>query len=492
MSETQSETLNQTQLKTDTTPSETAHRLFHKHKKRILKATYLYSNLNYSKLLSDEILRHDRDERIDEKIFLKNKTLTRQTLNQLFKITLKNPIERYLILKQPLTAERLMADITHYGDLFFKDSYFSFARIRDDLKEIVFSLTEKETLLKQLSILKIENQKKYTDMVLTGVLNYVIESRNGNDSSQLRTVFLAGLFHDIGFLVMDPKYHDRSTVNFTIHDLKNIKSHTEMGYHLLKPHVNDGVANAAMNHHIGEDNSGYPRKVFSPPDRTANLTGFSSAFIACLRKHHLKNALKIQDIYSRDQSYFGEPLIPFYNREFYDILESLNLQYNKDGESVDLQFNRKYSVVLHNFLIYIFDLCHELGKIDHLLLNYTWNSSHRLDLQNDIDDVFDHINRLNIIMKSCGKSPGLRQIMKDNRLASRILGDVEIISLELHRNNHFLQGMFSFLNTKSDDFAFETSVFKKAVEFSNNIKRNISDHLEKEVSVFRMLSSITC
>ena len=93
-------------------------------------------------------------------------------------------------------------------------------------------------------------------------------------------------------------------------------------------------------------------------------------------------------------------------------------------------------------------------------------------------------------MKSCGKSPGLRQIMKDNTLASKILGDIEIISMELHRNNQFLHGLFSFLNTKSNDHTFESSVYKKSLEFSDNIRRNISDQLEKEVSVFHMLSSI--
>lgn len=491
MPEKKSKTQPEPQIDTDDTPSEIAQRLFYKHKVRMLKATYLYSNLNYSKLLSEEILRHDRDAAIDEKVFLKNKTLTRETLSQLLKIKLKHPIENYLILKRPLTATGLAADVVRFGKIFYKDSKISFSKINTDLESIILPLDEKDSLLKHLSILKIENQKKYKDMVLTGILNYVIEAQATQDRQRLENCFLAGLFHDIGFLYLDPKYQDRSSVNFSIHDLKNIQSHTETGYHLLKPHFNKEIVSAAMNHHIGEDKSGYPRKLYSQPDRISKLTGFTSAFIACLRKHCLKNALKIQDIYSREKSYFGEGLTPFFKREFYEKLKGLNIQYNKEGQSVDIQFNRRYSVVLHNFLVYIFDLCHELKKIDTLLLNYTWKRSHRLELQNDIDDVFDHINKLNIIMKSCGKSPGLRQIMKNNQMASKILGDIEIISMELHRNNHFLYGLFSYLNTKSNDFSFESSVFKKAIEFTNNIKRNISDQLEKEVSVFNMLSSIS-
>jgi HD-GYP domain-containing protein (c-di-GMP phosphodiesterase class II) len=479
------------QIQSNSELSQTIERLFQRHKNRLLKASYLYSSLNYSKLVSEEIMRHERDENVDEKVFLKNKTLTRETLSQLFRIQLRNPIERYLKLKRPLTAEGLSADVNRYGKTLFSQSKVRFLKIKDRLEKMVLPLNGKTLLLNQLAILKTENQKKYKDMLMTGLLNYAIESRFTTDEHRLEMVFLAGIFHDIGFVVLDPKYHDLSSTDFTIHDLKKIQSHTEVGYHVLKAHLKNEIANAAMNHHIGEDNSGYPRKVFSQPDRISKLTGFTSAFIACLRKHSLKNALKIQDIYSRDKSYFGEALTPFFKREFYDTLIDLDLQYNKTGQNIDIKFNRKYSVVLHNFLVYIFDLCHELKKIDQLLLNYTWKKSHRLELQGDIDDVFDHINKLNIIMKSCGKSPGLRQIMQNNTLASQILGDIEIISMELHRNNEFLSGLFSFLNTKSADFSFENSVYKKSLEFSDNIKRNISDQLEKEVSVFNMLSSIS-
>lgn len=478
-------------VQTDDSQSEIVDRRFNQHKMRLLRATYLYSNLNYSKLVSEEIMRHDRDENINEKVFLKNKALTRETLSQLFKIKLKQPIERYLELKRPLNEEGLLADITRYGRTFFKGSKVSFSKIQSQIEEFVLPLKKKKTILKHLAILKVENQKKYKDMLVTGLLNYVIESKCSEDTKRLETVFLSGLFHDIGFLFLDPKFNDRSSTNFTINDLKKVQAHTQLGYHVLKSEFGSQIANASMNHHIGEDNSGYPRKIFAPPDRISKLTGFNSAFLACLRKHSLTNALKIQDIYSRDKSYFGEKLVPFFKREFYDILVQLDLQYNKEGENVEIKFNRKYSVVLHNFLVYILDLVHELKKIDQLLLNYSWKKSNRLELQNDIDDVFDHINKLFIIMRSCGKSPGLRVIMKDNIMASKILGDIEIISMELHRNNHFLSGLFSFLNTKSDDFTFENSVFKKSLEFSDNIKRNISDQLEKEVSVFNMLSSIS-
>ncbi|MFH2093707.1 MAG: HD domain-containing phosphohydrolase [Pseudomonadota bacterium] len=475
----------------DFKPSDITDQQFQKHKARLLKATYLYTSLNYSKLITDEILQHERDKAIDEKVFLKNKTLTRETLSQIFKIKLKHPIESYLVLKKPLTPEGLYADSIQFGKVFFNGSKVHVSKIQDIIKKSIFSLNSKPVILTQLAILKTENQKKYKDMLITGLLNYAMESHQTDNQKKLETSFLAGMLHDIGFLYLDPKYHDRKTIQFSIEDLKKIQAHTELGFCLLEPWFDSDIANAAMNHHIGEDNSGYPRQRIIPSSRISKLTGFTSAFLACLRKYSLTNALKIQDIYSRDKSYFGEKLTPFYKRDFYESLKNLDLQYNKTGQNVDIEFNRKYSVILHNFLVYIFDLGNELKKIDSLLLSYASKFSHRLELQNDIDDVFDHIKKLKIIIESCGKSPGLRHIMKDNLLASKILGDVEIISMELHRNNQFLQGLFSYLNTKSGDKLFESSVYKKAVEYSGNIKRNISDHLEKEVSVFNFLSSVS-
>ena len=38
---------------------------------------------------------------------------------------------------------------------------------------------------------------------------------------------------------------------------------------------------------------------------------------------------------------------------------------------------------------------------------------------------------------------------------------------------------------------FESTVFKKATEFSNNIKRNISTQVEKEVNIFNLLNAIS-
>jgi len=81
-------------------------------------------------------------------------------------------------------------------------------------------------------------------------------------------------------------------------------------------------------------------------------------------------------------------------------------------------------VILHNFLVYIYDLGQELKKVDILLLKYTSDkAAPRLELQDDIDDVFDHIRKLGMIISSCGKSPGIRHIMNDKILASSILGD---------------------------------------------------------------------
>ncbi|NOX34116.1 MAG: hypothetical protein GXP56_10335 [Deltaproteobacteria bacterium] len=479
-------------LISDVEESDQIIRQYQKHKRWLLKATYHYSSLNYSKLVSKEILRHDRDKSIDEKAFLKNKTLTKKTLSQIIKINLKNPIESYLVLNKPLTAEDLILDINMVGETFFKGSLVDFSGIKCAFKRFLYSLRQERVILNQLAVLKMQNPRKYMDMLRTGILNYVIESRLTDKKNDIENCFIAGILHDIGFLYLDPKYHDMAPGRFSINDLKNIQIHTQLGFHLLKPWFHEDILNAAMNHHIGEDNSGYPRRVVIKPNRISKLTGFASSFVSCLRKYKLKNALKIQDVYSREKSYLGESLSPLFKRDFYEILETLKIQFNKKGRNIDVQFNRRYSVILHNFLVYIFDLGQELKKIDTLLLNYIRDkASHRLELQNDIDDVFDHIKKLNIIIKSCGKSPGIRRIMKDNLLASSILGDIEIISMELHRNNRFLIGLLNYLNTKIKDFTFETAVLKKALEFSGNIKRNVSSQLEKEINIFNLLNAIS-
>jgi response regulator RpfG family c-di-GMP phosphodiesterase len=463
---------------------------YRKHKIRILKANHHYSKLHYSELLSKEVLTPNQDETIDEADLLKSKFLTRETLNGIIQLNLKQPIEAYLVLRSPLSFEDLATDIERIGQSFFQDSRVNYGSVKPRLKKYAGRLKEEQVVLNQLSLLRAENPSRYTDMIRTGILNVAIESRFTEDDQLLEDCLLAGVLHDIGFLYLDERYNGKGSGKFTINDLKKIQSHSELGYHLLKPWFHDNILNAAINHHVGEDRSGYPRQQSLTPNRLSSLTCFSSAFVSCLRKYQLHKAMKIQEIYSREQSHSGEPLKPFFNRQFYQTLEDLDIRFNQEGGHINLGFCKKYAVLLHNFLVYIHDLGREINKIDQLLLNYIRdNAAHRLDLQNDIDDVFDHIKKLNIIIHSCGTSPGLRSIMTDKFMASKILGDIEIISMELHRNNRFLIGLFSYLNSKIKDPGFEASIFKKALDFSHNIKRNISSHIEKDVSIFDMFKA---
>lgn len=466
--------------------------LYRKHKLRLLKAKYHYSSLNYSKLLSTEILSHEGQQNVDEKKFFKNTTLTRENLAGIINLNLKKPIEAYLVLKKPLTVSEIIKDVEILGEVLFKNSSVDFCKDKGRIKKFLGRMNHQDVVLNQLAILKAESPDKYCDMLRTGILNYVIESRFTNVDFVLEESFLSGVLHDLGFLYLDPRYLDSQSKPFSIKDLKTIQNHTYLGYHILKPWFPENIINAAMTHHIGEDNSGYPRQIGVKPNRIAKLTGFASSFVACLRKHKLEKALKLQEIYSREQSHAGDKLKPVFKREFYQILESLEIQDNTTGNDHQPGYNRKYSVILHNFLVYIYDLGRELAGIDTELLNYIRDkAAHRLDLQDDIDDVFDHIKKLKVIINSSGKSPGLRRIMNDGFLASGILGDIEIISMELHRNNRFFIGLFSYLNSKLKDITFESTVYKKARGFSSNIKRNISDQVEKQISVFDLLNAIS-
>lgn len=467
------------------------HSCYRRHKSWILTSENLYSGFDYPKLLTNEIQRHDLATDINQDLFFRNKILTSEVLSQLIKINLKNPIEAYLELKHPLPVEELLNDIEATGERFLGGSIIDYSKIRCCLKKYVNCLSDKETVLNQLALLKHEDPKKYYDMIMTGILNYAIESQYTDNEKKLKDCFVGGLLHDIGFLYLDARYRKRDLKQFTVVDLKKIQNHAELGYHLLKAEFNDNIINAAINHHIGEDKTGYPRQMAVQPNRLSSLTCFASSFVSCLRKHKLHKAVKIQEIYSRKQSHYGDELAPFFKRDFYNVLENLDLKFNQSGTNVDIEFNRKYSVALHNFLVYIDGLNQNLERIDDMLLDYIKNNAaHRLELQDDVDDIFDHIKRLNIVLKSCGKTPGLRKIMKDDSIASGILSDIEIIFMELHRNNRFLIGLFSYLNSKIKDTVFESTVYKKALIFSKNIQQNISSRMNQGNTIFDLLSTV--
>ena len=130
--------------------------------------------------------------------------------------------------------------------------------IRTQLENVLAHIEEYHVLTFNPKI--VDNQDfLYHKSALTAVTSYQLAQWCSFPKKDWVPMALAGLFHDIGMLRIDPNIVYKSG-NLTASEREEIKNHTKHGYNLLKnvTAINEGVRLAALQHHEKMDGSGYP------------------------------------------------------------------------------------------------------------------------------------------------------------------------------------------------------------------------------------------
>jgi len=79
------------------------------------------------------------------------------------------------------------------------------------------------------------------------------------NTSLMEELLMAVEMHDIGMVSIDNQLLDKPT-RLTEAELKEIRKHTEIGYHLLVASPNmAGIAEYVLSHHENYDGTGYPQ-----------------------------------------------------------------------------------------------------------------------------------------------------------------------------------------------------------------------------------------
>jgi len=99
----------------------------------------------------------------------------------------------------------------------------------------------------------------YHKSVLTAVTSYLLAQWCSFPKKDWVQLSLAGLFHDIGMLRIDPAIVFKPG-KLSPQEQEEMKNHTKHGYNLLRnvTAINEGVRLAALQHHEKMDGSGYP------------------------------------------------------------------------------------------------------------------------------------------------------------------------------------------------------------------------------------------
>jgi HD-GYP domain len=130
--------------------------------------------------------------------------------------------------------------------------------IRTQLEKVLAGIDEYNVLTFRPSISE-KQDYLYHKSVLTALTSYLLAQWCAFPKKDWLPLALAGLFHDIGMLRVDPAILNKPT-RLTAMEKEEVQNHTRHGYNLLKnvAAINEGVRLAALQHHEKMDGSGYP------------------------------------------------------------------------------------------------------------------------------------------------------------------------------------------------------------------------------------------
>jgi HD-GYP domain-containing protein (c-di-GMP phosphodiesterase class II) len=183
------------------------------------------------------------------------------------------------------------------------------------IKEILDYILSDARIIYTITKINAYDNYTFSHSVDVCVLAVLIGSIMGLNRNELEILGISGLLHDIGKINMDFRVLNKP-FKLQREEYEQIKSHTRIGYELLKSRTNVSflVPHMALQHHEREDGSGYPRGLSGNRiHRFAKVIAVADVFDAMTSQRIYQEPLPvsaaIQDIYENTPSKFSRDVV---------------------------------------------------------------------------------------------------------------------------------------------------------------------------------------
>ncbi len=123
---------------------------------------------------------------------------------------------------------------------------------------------EKYPLLKQnLTVMALRAKHIYFQGIFSALAGVAIAKKLNLSLPDIQATFIAGLFHDVGFLYLAPELREKSH-GFSAHEWKALQAHPliTQRFMTMVPGLPKEISLAIIDHHERIDGTGYPRQLF--------------------------------------------------------------------------------------------------------------------------------------------------------------------------------------------------------------------------------------
>lgn len=225
---------------------------------------------------------------------------------------------------------------------------YIYSNMTDLLEQLLYKCTDlvnqliKKDNTKLLSYFQKYHNETYQHSINVSILSLVIGVKMNLTSEELYNLALAALLHDIGKLKIPLKILNKAG-KLTNNEYEEMKSHTILGYEMLKKYnLDDCILNAILQHHENEDGSGYPNHLKGNQiSKLAKIIHLADVYDALTNKRCYKEKINESDvlefIYANTNTSFDKNIVDaFRNSLFlYPIGSLVKLSNNNIATVID-------------------------------------------------------------------------------------------------------------------------------------------------------------
>jgi len=190
--------------------------------------------------------------------------LTEKRATILLEHKLTKPLEQCVGIANSLNAKQLYTFLNKFADnlpglaAVTKDESY-----QKSLRQMCLYYEKFPLLQQNLTVLALRMQRIYFQGIFSAMAGLAIGIQLKLEPKELQAIFIAGLFHDIGFLYLAPELTQK-TAEFTNEEWKALQSHPLIAQRFLDlvPGLPKDIGAAITTHHERIDGTGYPFHLF--------------------------------------------------------------------------------------------------------------------------------------------------------------------------------------------------------------------------------------
>lgn len=154
---------------------------------------------------------------------------------------------------------------SQFNDVIDRNKQVDKQEVISGINTVLQKVDNTNELFDALYGMQLKQNRMYMHSLNTALISNVLARWLKFSEKEINDITLAGLFHDIGMLMMPEELLLKKDDELTKEDKKLLEKHTIYGYrYLMKRELNRQIGLTALTHHEKIDGSGYPLQIMSP------------------------------------------------------------------------------------------------------------------------------------------------------------------------------------------------------------------------------------